>query len=68
MLQGFKNVYHKEEYQHKKKFYDDKDSKKYHDKHEKGFKSFDGKKGKEYKGHKAKVSLYIIVTMLVFCI
>nr|XP_027232463.1 serine/threonine-protein phosphatase 1 regulatory subunit 10-like [Penaeus vannamei] len=47
---GFKNVYHKEEYGHTKKFYDDSDNKKYHNNYDDLDTYFKAHKGSDYKG------------------
>ncbi|XP_037777014.1 filaggrin-2-like [Penaeus monodon] len=49
-LNGFKNVYHKEEYGHTKKFYDDHDDKKYHSNYDDLDTYFKAHKGSDYKG------------------
>lgn len=56
VVQGGKNVYHKEEYHHNKKFYDDHDSKKYHNKYDDLDSYFKAHKGKDYKGGHYKVN------------
>ena len=54
--QGYKNIYHKEEYKRKKKFYDDKDLKKHFDKKGKGKKKYKADKGHQHKTDESKVS------------
>ena len=54
-LQGFKNVYHKEEYGHHKKFYDDYDAKKYHSHYDDFDSHFKAHKGGHHKGGHHKV-------------
>ena len=48
-------MYHKEEYQHTKKFYDDGDNSKYYDSYDDHDSYYKGNHGKAYKGGEYKV-------------
>ncbi|ROT63142.1 hypothetical protein C7M84_018984 [Penaeus vannamei] len=63
---GFKNVYHKEEYGHTKKFYDDSDNKKYHNNYDDLDTYFKAHKGSDYKGghYKVRTSHHVPLSLL----